>query len=88
MAEKRRSVVHEHEFIEDLSRLIFDEGAGIEYIAGAEDLLSREPMSGVCVDADDWMWFLDLPPIRGHQVGLWYTFDDDTVIFLHVLTTD
>ena len=87
MAEKRRSVVHEPEFIDDLSRLIFDDESSLDYIAAAEDLLSREPESGVCVDAEGLVWFLDLPPIRGRQVGLWYTFDGNTVIFLNVLAT-
>lgn len=87
MAENRRSVVHEPEFIDDLSRLIFDDERSLDYIAAAEDLLSREPESGVLVNAEGPVWFLDLPPIRGRQVGLWYTLDAETVILLNVLAT-
>jgi hypothetical protein len=53
---RRRSIVHEPEFIEERGVFVSPAEEAFGFIAGAENLLSREPESGVPDgDGDVWM---------------------------------
>lgn len=49
MDEPRRSVVREHEFEEQLSAIIVDAEEADGFVAGAENLLSRDPEIGSAI---------------------------------------
>lgn len=83
----RRTVVHDHEFEEQLQKLLVNAEEADEFIAAAECLLSRKPQLGsVAAEGPPQVWMLALPPIRDKAAALFYTFDDSTVILLAVVT--
>lgn len=84
----RREVVREHEFEEQLHALIGDAETADEFTAGAEDLLAREPDSGVPASRDNSIWQLAMAPVRGRRVALYYSFDESAVVFLAILSFD
>ena len=84
----RLEIIREHEFEEQSRALIIDTEDADEFTAGAEDLLSREPESGVPASRDGSIWFLPMAPVRSRRVSLFYTFDETTVVFLSILASD
>ena len=89
MAAKRRSIVREHEFEEQLDALICNAEEEEDFIAAAEDILSEDPALGALVDAGPpEIWTLALPPVRDRAVSLFYTFNESVVILLHVVAYD
>ena len=80
-----REVVEEHEFVEQLDRLIFDAEEAEEFIAAAKTVLAHKPDEGMPATADGSIWSLAMPPIRGRTVTLYYTFDERTVTFLAIV---
>ena len=56
-----------------------------EFTHGAEIALSMEPTLGVPVSRDGKIWVLPMPPVRGRQVSLYYSFDEETVTFEAIL---
>ena len=44
--QRQRSIVHEPEFIDELGVFVGRAEKALDFIAGAEDVLSREPESG------------------------------------------
>ena len=81
--QRQRSIVHEPEFIDELGVFVGHAEKALDFIAGAEYLLSREPESGV-PDGEGLVWFLSLPPIGDRQLTIYYTFDLETVTFLAI----
>lgn len=84
----RLEIVHEHEFEEQLAALIPDAEQADEFIAAADDLLSREPLSGDLASPALGIWGLPMFPIRGRQVTLYYTFDERAVTLLSIVPFD
>ena len=88
MSEPRRAIVREHEFDEQLEALLVNMEEADEFTAVAEDLLSRDPLTGVPASRDGSVWYLAMPLVRGRRVSLFYAFDDATVTFLSILAYD
>ena len=86
--EPRREIVREHEFEEQLRALIADAKEAEEFTAGAEDLLSRKPWSGVPATRDESIWILPMAPMRDRRMTLYYPFNETTVVFLSILALD
>ena len=84
----RFEIVHEHEFDEQLSRLIVDPELADEFIAGAEEMLARDPRGGISVTEDDSIWYLPMSPVRRRRVSLFYAFDEETVNLLWIVAYD
>jgi hypothetical protein len=82
MDAKRRNIVHETAFIDELSVFVDGVEKGLSFIAGAEDLLSREPQAGYTRDGE--VWLLNLPPIGDLELTIYYPFDTDYVFFLAI----
>ncbi len=81
--ERQRSIIHEPEFIDELGVFVGRAEEALNFIASAEDLLSREPESGV-PDDEGLVWLLSLPPIGDLQLTIYYTFGAETVTFLAI----
>ena len=80
---RQRSIVHEPEFIDELGVFVGRAEEALNFIACAEDLLSREPESGVFDDEGE-VWLMSLAPIGDLQLTIYYIFDEDTVTFLAI----
>ena len=83
---RRRSIVREELFEDSLAALIGDAEEADEFTAAAEDLLSREPEIGT--PSESGVWTLPMAPIGESAVYLYYTFDEDTVLFLAIAAFD
>ena len=83
--EPLREVIREHEFEEQLERLLPNMEEADGFTLGAEFVLAREPRDGVPADADGSIWALPMCPVGGRQVTLYYTFDERTVTFVAIL---
>ena len=89
MGVRLRSIVREHEFEEQLDALICNVGEADEFVAAAEDILSKDPALGTLVaDTPHEIWKLPMAPVRGRSVALFYTFNESTVVFLYVVAYD
>ena len=80
---KRRSVIREPEFEEQLERLIPNAEDADDFTLGAECVLSIDPTAGR--QASEWVWILPMFPVGGLRVNLYYSFDDTTVYFLGII---
>ena len=80
-----REIIREYEFEEQLERLIVNMEEADDFTLGAEFVLAHDPLSGMPVNADGSVWMLPMCPVRGRQVTLYYTFDEQTVTFLAIL---
>ncbi|HEX8297371.1 MAG TPA: hypothetical protein VF593_13790 [Chthoniobacteraceae bacterium] len=78
MAERPRSIVHEHEFERELRALVEGAEAADEFVAAAKFLLSYDPEIGSRTD-DVAVWCLPMNVISGAEVWLFYSFDEETV---------
>ena len=76
------SVISEHLFEDSLTALTGSTERGDEFVAAAEDLLSREPLSGARME--NGLWSLPMSPVGGADVWLIYTFDENAVHLLFV----
>ncbi len=85
MDEPQRSVVREHEFEEQLRAIIADAEEADEFVAGAENLLSRDPEIGSAIG--DGVWFLPMAVVGDSQISLYYTFDAERVMLLAIVAT-
>jgi len=83
-----RQIVHEHEFDEQLYRLIGDPQDAEEFIAAAEENLAVDPRIGTPASFDDSVWYIPMSPVRGRRVSIFYTFDDEKVNLLWVVSHD
>jgi hypothetical protein len=83
-----RRIIHEHEFEEQLSRLIFDPELADEFIAAAEEMLARDPENGMPCEPTGTIWYVPMSLVRGRRVSLYYTFDDETVNLLWIQAFD
>jgi hypothetical protein len=83
-----REIVREHEFDEQLSRLLGDLESGDKFTAAAEDLLARLPRSGMPVGEGELVWELSMAPVNNQRVTLFYTFDERRITFLAILPFD
>lgn len=83
MAAAHRTVVHEKQFTRELRQIEPNPYRANEIIEASEWVLSRNPYEGIQLAPRSPVWFLpiDLP---GKQLGLYYTFDDETVYFLSI----
>ena len=89
MAGQRRSIVREHEFEEQLDALVCNAEEADDYVNAAEYILSEDPNLGVLAHAGPpEIWKLGLPPVRDRAVQLFYTFNDNVVIFLYIVAYD
>jgi hypothetical protein len=77
-----RTICREHEFDEQLERLLVNMEEADEFTHAAEIALSLEPTLGLPASRDGKIWVLPMPLVRGRQVTLYYTFDEGTVTFL------
>ena len=78
MAERPRSIVHEHEFERELRALLKGAEAADDFVASAKFLLSYDPEIGSPTDHSD-VWCLPMNLISGSEVWLFYSFDEQTV---------
>jgi len=54
-------------------------------VDGAVEVLCREPLAGTQLDQGSVIWFLPIADFSGlPRVWLYYTFDDNNVIFLRL----
>lgn len=83
MAAAQRTIVHEKRFSRELHRIEPNPHRANEIIEGPEWVLSRNPYEGIQLAPKSPVWFLsiDLP---GKKLGLYYTFDHETVYFLSI----
>lgn len=89
MAAKRRSIVREHEFEEQLDALICNAEEAEGFIAPAEDILSEDPTLGSLADAGPpEIWTLALPSVRDRAGVSVLDVDKSVVILLHVVAYD
>ena len=56
--QRQRRIIHEPEFIDELGVFVGHAEKALDFIAGAEDLLSREPESGV-PDDEGLVWLFE-----------------------------
>ena len=71
MAARRRSVICEHEFEEQLAALVGEAAEADDYVAAAEYILARDPTLGALAKAGPPdIWTLALPPVRNRSVSL------------------
>ena len=56
--QRQRSIIHEPEFIDELGVFVGHAEKALDFIAGAEDLFSREPESGV-PDDEGLVWLFE-----------------------------
>ena len=83
-----RVIIRESEFEEQLARLIPYEPDADEFTMAAEDTLTHEPEIGMPLSKDGEIRILPMPPVRGIRVSLYYSFDDQTVVFRSILAFD
>ena len=83
-----REIIREHEFEAQLRALIPDAEEADKFTLGAEYVLAREPRDGVAVSRDGSIWYLPMSPVRGRRVSLYYSFDQNKVVFLAILPFD
>jgi hypothetical protein len=83
-----RQIVKEHEFEEQLSRLIIDPELAQSFIDGAEEILAKEPTLGMPVSPNGKVWYLPMAPVEGRRVSLFYAFDEQEVILLWIVAED
>jgi hypothetical protein len=83
-----RGIIHEHEFEEQLARLIPDPKQADEFIAAAQTVLSNDPKSGTQCKPGGSMWLFAMAPVGNHPVALYYSFDEETVVFVAILPFD
>jgi hypothetical protein len=79
-----RGIIHEHEFEEQLARLIVDPEQADDFIAAAEEILSVNPRRGMPAEESEEVWYLVMFPVRGRRISLFYTFDEETVNFISI----
>ena len=82
-----RTIIKEHRFELELRDLRGRAKDADAFVEGVEWALSRRCPIGTQITTDDPpVWFIpmiDEPRIQA--VGIYYTFDDHTIIFLHLL---
>ena len=83
MAAAYRTVVHEKRFSRELHQIEPNPHRANEITEGAEWVLSREPYAGIQLAPKSPVWFLPIG-LPGKKLGLYYTFDDETVYFLSI----
>jgi hypothetical protein len=83
-----REIIREHEFEDQLNRLIPNSEEADDYIVGAEFTLAVYPQSGMPAAEDRSIWYLPMCPVRGKRVSLFYDFDEQFVNFLAILPYD
>ncbi len=79
-ATRRRTIVYDPLFEEQMAEFEPNIKRADEFIEGAETILSRSPESGFQLE-DSSVWF-----VPGHTVDLvlYYTFDENHVYFLSI----
>lgn len=82
MPDRFREVVREITFEEEARFLLGNDRQADEFIEGAEYILARDPEAGHLIGGEPPLWFMPMAPIEGHQVALFYTFDELTVFFV------
>ncbi len=70
-----RAIIREHEFEEQLERLLVNMEEADDFTLGAEWVLARDPQSGIAASREGSIWMLPMCPVRGRQVTLYYRFD-------------
>ena len=84
MEQRRLSVVREHDFDDQLARIVGDPIRADEFVAVAVEVLSIDPTIGIQIDAADGLWSLPMAPVADRQVTLYYTFDSQEVLLLFI----
>jgi hypothetical protein len=88
MENRRRKVVRETEFEEQVADIIRDCEIADEFLHAAEVLLTELPEEGVLVDETARIYVLVLPPFEGKGLKLYYTFNEETVLFMYLVAFD
>jgi hypothetical protein len=83
--EPRRDVFWNGEFEAQLAGLIPDEEEAGEFVAGAEDLLSRKPELGSRASDDGTVWSIPMTLLGERELWLLYSFDESRVVLLAVV---
>jgi len=75
---KRRTIIRDKRFEEEMRRLLGTVKRADEFLEGAETILAGEPTCGIQLN-DSSVWF-----VSGHTVDvvIYYAFDDDHVYLL------
>jgi hypothetical protein len=84
MAEHIRQVIREVRFERELRALINEAIEADRFVEAAEFLIARDPLVGSCIDRDSGVYFIPMAPVAGHQVSLYYNFDESTVWLLSI----
>ena len=82
---KRREIIRDSEFEEQLIALIPDFEEADDFTLGAEVILSLDPLAGTLADEELGIWILPMMPVRNPAVTLYYSFDETSVEFLAIL---
>jgi hypothetical protein len=81
-------VIREEAFEQELEFLLPDAREADEFVEGAEFMLARDPRAGDLAAnsgaGDLEIWLMPMAPIRGQQVSIYYSFDDENVYFLSI----
>jgi len=84
----RRNIVREQEFEEQLIALLVNEEEADQFTEAAEILLATYPDAGLPASKDGSIWYLPMNTVRGNRVSLFYTFDENAVVFLAILPSE
>ena len=89
MAAPQRSIVREHEFEEQLDALLVNAEEADDFVMAAESVLAQYPEIGELVaDTPRNIWKVPMAPVRDRAVALFYTFNEEFVIFLYIVAYD
>jgi len=84
MAASHRTIIESRQFQRELEEIATDHVDADSLVDGAKWLLARDPYAGVQLEPKSRVWFLAIDPPEAKSVGLYYTFDDDTVHFMSI----
>ena len=84
----RRNIIREQEFEEQLIALLVNEEEADQFTEAAEILLATYPDTGLPASKDGSIWYLPMNTVRDNRVSLFYTFDENAVVFLAILPSD
>ena len=88
MTDNIRTIIRSHQFEDELKKIEKEAKRADEFVEGAEFVLCREPTIGTQI-GNTHVWFLPVAQSATvSPVVLYYTFDDDRVIFLSITETE
>ena len=87
---KHRTIVYSGKFDEQLRRLILDCKEADEFMRGAVEVLSRDPLQGDAIRPGSAVYRLATNPAAKWlpSMSIFYTFDDDEVLVMRIEKLD